>query len=187
VPLPPAVREFLEDCAAGRYFEAHERLEGLWWERDSDPFLQGLILLAAAHVKLQRGSPAGARKHFLAAAAYLEPFAPAHRGFDVAAAIAQARAAVAALAAHPGRAAVPPLSFRLLPGAAEAWADLPAQLAAPELAEAVRTALAERRASGQPVGTASWGALVKEVTRRTGGRAPRAAVRAAVRAALGGG
>jgi hypothetical protein len=183
VGFPPAFAAFLRHFAAGAFFEAHEDLEGLWRQRDADPFLQGLILLAAAHVKVQRGNAAGARRHFAASARYLAPYAPAHLGVDVAALLAHAAAAGDAVAA--GR-PVPVPAFPLLPGAESAW-DVPAPAApgAPALAAAVAEALAARRASGAPVGPASWAPLVKEVVRLTGGRFPLPAVRSAVRAALG--
>lgn len=180
--FPEAFDAYLRDFAAGRFFEAHEDLEPLWRERDGDPFLQGLILLAAAHVKVQRGNAAGARRHFDACALHLAPYAPAHRGVDVAALLAHAAAAGAALAA--GRPVAAP-AFPLLPGAAEAW-DLPPPPAPGPglLVAAVAAALADRRAAGLPVGPQSWAPLVKEVIRRTGGRFPLPAVRAAVRGAL---
>lgn len=176
VALPDEIRAYLDDFAAGHYFEAHEQLESLWWARDSDPFLQGLILFAAAYVKVQRGHAEGARRHFLAAARYLEPYLPAHRGFDVASIVAHAKAAAGTV--------TPPYRFALLPGAEQAWGDAPAPGPAPSLVDAVRGAIADRRSAGDPVTEASWGALVKDVTRRTGGRHPRQAVRAAVRAEL---
>lgn len=177
--LPEAVRAYLADFAAGHYFEAHEHLEALWWARESDPFLQGLILFAAAHVKLQRGNPAGARRHFLSAARYLEPYLPTHLGFDVASVVAYAQARAAA--ENPD---LPLYRFDLLPGAADAWAEDPRASAPADLMHAVQQALLDRRRAGDPVTAASWGALVKEVTRRTGGRHPRDAVRTAVRAEL---
>jgi hypothetical protein len=178
--FPPAFAAFLRDYAAGRFFEAHEDLEALWRARDADPFLQGLILLAAAHVKAQRGSTEGARRHFASAAAYLGPFSPAHRGVDVAALLRHAAAAA-------GCPAVPVPAFPLLPGAEEAWeAPAPPPPAPDVLARAVAAAVAERRSSGAPVGPASWAPLTKDVVRRTGGRFPQEDVRAAVRAALAG-
>lgn len=185
---PPAFAAYLRDFAAARFFEAHEDLEGLWWEHDSDPFLQGLILFAAAFVKVQRRAAPGARKHFAACVRYLQPYAPVCRGVDVAAVIGHAQAAVRALdAAAPGATmpAIPPFQFRLLPGAQEGWDPTPAPPAAQELETAIRAALTERAASGQPTGPASWGAVVKEVTRRTGGHVPREVLRQAVRTALG--
>lgn len=189
--LPEAFAAYLRDFAAGRYFEAHEDLEGLWWARDSDPFLQGLILVAAAHVQLRRGNPRGAERHFRAAARYLAPYAPSDRGVDVAAVVAHAQGAAAALAAGAPPESIRAFRFRLLPGADEAWlAHGPgpgSSEPAPDLSAAVACAIEERRAAGLPVGPASWGAVVKEVSLRTGGRIARATVRAAVRAALAAG
>ncbi|WP_243032385.1 DUF309 domain-containing protein [Thermus altitudinis] len=62
-PLWEAVRSLWE---AGRYFEAHEVLEGAWREAQGEEkrFLQGLILLAAAlhQGKLGRGGMRNLKK-----------------------------------------------------------------------------------------------------------------------------
>ena len=190
---PPALAAYVVDFAADRFFEAHEDLEPLWWERGSDPLLQGLILFAAAFVKVQRGSAGGARKHFAAAVRYLEP-----HGVDVAGVCAHARACMEALApyASPGAPplpagaigrVVPRYAFPQGPGGCGLMRERPAAPGAPgvdTLRAALAAALAERRAAGEPVGPASWGPLVKEVARRTGGMLPRALVRAEVRRAL---
>lgn len=185
--LPPPLRAYLREFAAGRYFEAHEALEPLWWERQSDPFLQGLILFAAAFAKAQRGSAAGARRHFLAAVRYLEPYAPAHLGLPVEAVLAHARASAAALQGDAAATeAVARFHFTLSPAAGRLWGEAVAVGEAPaeDLAGAVRRAVDERRAAGRPLGAASWAPLVKEVTRLTLGRFPREQVRLAVRRAL---
>jgi len=184
--LPAPFAAYLREFAAGRFFEAHEALEALWWERDSDPFLQGLILFAAAFVKVERGNAVGARRHFAAAARYLEPYAPDHLGVPVAAVVAHAAAAAAALEPVPSdpASAVPPFRFVLAPDAGRRWAEAPAPTPAPDLDAAVRGALTAWRARGGPLGPSSWGEMVKEVTRVTGGRVPRDSLRQAVRAAL---
>ncbi len=192
---PPALAAYVADFAADRFFEAHEDLEPLWWERGSDPLLQGLILFAAAFVKVQRGSAGGARKHFAAAIRYLEPYLPAAASVDVAGVCAHARACIEALApfASPG---APPLPAGALGGVVPRYPFVPGPVGcglkrehppAPgvdALRAALAVALAERRAAGDPVGPASWGPLVQEVARRTGGMLPRALVRAEVRRAL---
>lgn len=198
--IAPAFAVYLGDFAADRFFEAHEALEGLWWARDSDPFLQGLILFAAAYVKLQRGSAAGALKHFTAVGRYLQPYAPQWAGIDVAALLQHAGRAAESLAPYalPGGPPLPvgalgttvprfrftsgPAVGVLPPGSGSGPGD---GTVGPSVQQAVVAALADRRAAGAPVGPASWGALVKEVTRRTGGRLSRALVRDAVRQALG--
>lgn len=62
-PLPAEVRAFYECFNQGRYFEAHEVLEGLWLRVRGRPearCYQGLIQLAGAFVHLQKGRPAPA-------------------------------------------------------------------------------------------------------------------------------
>jgi hypothetical protein len=85
-----ALDEYVALFRSGRFFEAHEVLEQLWLLRDGDPFLQGLIIFAAAYVKVQRGSPVGAAKHFRGALRYLRAYLPEREGFDVAAIAAHA-------------------------------------------------------------------------------------------------
>nr|KJR71814.1 MAG: hypothetical protein TU36_05790 [Vulcanisaeta sp. AZ3] len=48
--------EFVRLFNAERYWEAHEVLEGVW-RVSGDVGIQGLIVLAAAYVKLQEGNP----------------------------------------------------------------------------------------------------------------------------------
>ena len=186
VRAPVEFRAYRRAFAAGRYFEAHEHLEPLWWRSGSDPFLHGLILFAAAHVKLQRGQTAGAARHFAATVRYLEPFGPVSRGVDVAALIAHARRAAQRLAALPPGAdpAACVAPYRFPPRTGCGW-QVVARPAVPGLAEAVGAVLAERGASGIPTGPTSWAVVVKEVTRRTAGAYPRGRVREAVRSALG--
>lgn len=72
---PDAFRWGVDLFNHGFYWEAHEAWEGLW--RDSAAgssersFLHGLILLAAAGVKLREGKWAAARRHGMRAASYL--------------------------------------------------------------------------------------------------------------------
>ncbi len=187
VGLPAPFAAYLREFAAGRFFEAHEALEPLWWERQSDPFLHGLILFAAAFVKLERGNPTGARRHFVAAVRYLEPYAPDHLGLRVADVVAHARAAADTLGrqcSDPCAAGVPPFRFTLAPDAGRRWAAAPQAVMTPDLAGAIREAIATRRAAGWPVGPASWAEVVREVTLTTLGRVPRNTIRQAVRQAL---
>ena len=186
--LPVEFERYLDEFAAGHFYAAHEHLERLWWARSSDPFLQGLILFAAAYVKLQRGNARGARHHFAAALRYLEPYGPQARGLDVAAVRAQAASALQALAGAPDGPdlllRVPPFRFCVDPGHNDAWEQKPDPLPSDDLTAAIRDEIAARRRRGDPVGPASWGAVVKEVARRTGGRVERGELRAAVRRAL---
>ncbi|ABP50894.1 MULTISPECIES: DUF309 domain-containing protein [Pyrobaculum] len=54
--VPGGVETYVRLFNAERFWEAHNALEGLW-RRTKSPTLQGLIMLAAAFVKLQEGSP----------------------------------------------------------------------------------------------------------------------------------
>src|SRR4051812_10745126 len=76
---------------AGRYFEAHEALEGEWRtappeERD---FLQGLVHVAVAWYQAGRGNRVGCERQLAKARRRLAPYAPVHRGVDVAALLAR--------------------------------------------------------------------------------------------------
>jgi uncharacterized protein len=79
----------------GAYFEAHEELELAWRgaaaeERD---FFQGLVHVTVAWYQGGRGNVTGCRRQLEKAARRLGPYAPAHRGVDVAAFLAQVAAA----------------------------------------------------------------------------------------------
>jgi uncharacterized protein len=90
----------LEEIRAGRYFEAHEELEEAWRaappeERD---FLQGLVHVAVAWYQAGRGKPIATASQLEKAARRLGPYAPEHRGIDVASVLAQVEAARARVA-----------------------------------------------------------------------------------------
>src|SRR5215218_993717 len=85
----------LELIDRGEYFAAHEVLEDLWCaaeavERD---FFQGLVHVAVAWHHAGRGNRPGCERQLAKAARRLEPFAPEHRGVDVAAVLASVAAA----------------------------------------------------------------------------------------------
>ena len=71
----------------GEYFEAHEELEEAW--RAAEPaekdFFQGLVHVAVAWHHAGRGNRPGCERQLAKAARRLAPFAPEHRGVDVAA------------------------------------------------------------------------------------------------------
>jgi len=79
----------------GEYFEAHEELEEAW--RAAEPaekdFFQGLVHVAVAWHHAGRGNRPGCERQLAKAARRLEPFAPEHRGVDVAAVLASVAAA----------------------------------------------------------------------------------------------
>ena len=80
---------------AGRYFEAHEELETAW--RAAEPaerdFLQGLVHVAVAWYQAGRGNTVGCARQLEKATRRLGPYAPAHRGLDVAGLLGQVAAA----------------------------------------------------------------------------------------------
>jgi predicted metal-dependent hydrolase len=82
---------------AERWFDAHEALEEEWRdapgpERD---FLQGLVHVTVAWHHASRGNRNGASRQLAKATRRLGPYAPAHRGVDVAAVLGQVDAAAA--------------------------------------------------------------------------------------------
>jgi uncharacterized protein len=85
----------LELIRAGRYFDAHEELELAW--RAAEPaerdFFQGLVHIAVAWYQAGRGRRVGCERQLAKAARRLAPYAPEHRGVDVASLLAQIDAA----------------------------------------------------------------------------------------------
>jgi uncharacterized protein len=95
-----AFKRGLDEIRAGRYFEAHEELEEVWRtaapeERD---FFQGLVHVAVAWYQAGRGKPIATASQLEKAARRLGPYAPRHRGIDVADVLAQLDAARARVA-----------------------------------------------------------------------------------------
>jgi predicted metal-dependent hydrolase len=70
-------------------------LEDVW--RAAEPaerdFFQGLVHVAVAWYQAGRGNPVGCERQLEKAARRLGPYAPAHRGLDVGAALASVEAA----------------------------------------------------------------------------------------------
>jgi len=89
--MPDAYKAGLEHIRAGRFFEAHEELELAWRaavpeERD---FYQGLVHVAVAWYQAGRGNRVGCERQLEKATRRLGPYAPEHRGVDVASVLAQ--------------------------------------------------------------------------------------------------
>ena len=98
--MEAAFKRGLEEIRSGRYFEAHEELELAWRaappeERD---FFQGLVHVAVAWYQAGRGRPVATGRQLEKAARRLAPFAPSHRGVDVAHVLEQVEAAQARVA-----------------------------------------------------------------------------------------
>jgi uncharacterized protein len=98
----------LELIRRGEYFAAHEVLEDVW--RAADPeerdFYQGLVHVAVAWYQAGRGNRVGCERQLEKATRRLAPFAPEHRGVDVAATLARVDEAARVVAN--GSLALPP-------------------------------------------------------------------------------
>ena len=79
----------------GEFFAAHEELEDAW--RAAEPrerdFYQGLVHVAVAWYQAGRGRQIGCVRQLEKAVRRLTPYAPSHRGLDVADLLAQLAAA----------------------------------------------------------------------------------------------
>ena len=82
-----AIDEFLAHYAAGRYFDAHEALEGAWHRSDEEPMraMQGLIQWAVALEHHRRGNARGARALLERALGNLESAPAGSLGLDLSA------------------------------------------------------------------------------------------------------
>jgi uncharacterized protein len=80
------LEEGLALIRSGSYFEAHEELEDEWREAPPEErdFLQGLVHVAVAWLHAERGNRNGCERQLEKAARRLGPYAPTHRGVDVA-------------------------------------------------------------------------------------------------------
>ena len=85
----------LDLIRAGRYFDAHEELELAWRAAapDERDFFQGLVHVAVAWYQHGRGRRIGFERQLEKAARRLAPYAPEHRGIDVAWVLEQVEAA----------------------------------------------------------------------------------------------
>jgi predicted metal-dependent hydrolase len=75
----------------GSYFEAHEELEHAWHAAAAEEkdFFQGLVHVTVAWYQARRGRPVATGRQLEKAARRLGPYAPSHRGVDVAGVLAQ--------------------------------------------------------------------------------------------------
>src|SRR5437763_13524729 len=98
--MEAAYKRGLEEIRAGRYFEAHEELEEAWRAADAAErdFYQGLVHVAVAWYQAGRGRPVATARQLEKAARRLGPFAPSHRGVDVASVLEQVERARATVA-----------------------------------------------------------------------------------------
>jgi hypothetical protein len=91
----------LELMRHGHHFEAHEELEVAWRAADEPErdFLQGLVHVTVAWYQAGRGRPLACGSQLAKARRRLGPYAPRHRGVDVADVLAQVEAASALVTA----------------------------------------------------------------------------------------
>ena len=90
----------LELIRRAEYFEAHEELEDAWRaaEPEDRDFYQGLVHVAVAWYQVGRGNRVGCERQLGKAARRLGPYAPEHRGVDVASLLEQVAAAAEVVA-----------------------------------------------------------------------------------------
>jgi predicted metal-dependent hydrolase len=86
-----SLAEGLALIRAHAFFEAHEALEEEWREAPAAErdFLQGLVHVTVAWYQAGRGNRPGCERQLEKAARRLGPYAPVHRGVDVASVLAQ--------------------------------------------------------------------------------------------------
>jgi predicted metal-dependent hydrolase len=94
-PLADALERGLALIQRGEFFAAHEELELAWRAAESEErdFFQGLVHVAVAWYQAGRRNPVGCQRQLEKAARRLGPYAPAHRGLDVADLLRQVEAA----------------------------------------------------------------------------------------------
>ncbi len=115
--LPPDEdhRLAVESFNAQRFFSAHEAWESAWRqlrEGDEEEFFHGLAQLGAGFTHYQRGNKHGARVLMRRAVSRILPYAPNHRGINVAAlASATEEAAAAIEEAEHAAAPMPSVTF----------------------------------------------------------------------------
>jgi predicted metal-dependent hydrolase len=95
----------------GEFFAAHEELEAAWRAADDGErdFFQGLVHVAVAWYQAGRGREIGCARQLEKAERRLAPYAPRHRGVDVAELLHQVAAARREVAA--GSLTLPPPSL----------------------------------------------------------------------------
>jgi uncharacterized protein len=90
-PQSDRLAQGLELIRRGEFFAAHEELEDAWRaaEPEERDFFQGLVHVAVAWYQAGRGNRVGCERQLQKAARRLGPYAPGHRGVDIAALLAR--------------------------------------------------------------------------------------------------
>ncbi len=101
----PRYAGFFRCFNAGRYYEAHDVLEGLWLVTRGEPrpFYKALIQVAGAFVHLEKGHFSPAARLLRRAQTHFQPYAPRTAGLDVTALLLRMDAWLAQLEAPPER------------------------------------------------------------------------------------
>ena len=98
--LAAALETGLNLIRSGEFFAAHEELEDAW--RAAEPaerdFFQGLVHVAVAWYQAGRGNRVGCERQLEKAARRIGPYAPEHRGVDVASILEQVDGAASLVA-----------------------------------------------------------------------------------------
>jgi uncharacterized protein len=106
--VPKRFHDGVELIRRHEFFAAHEELELAW--RAAEPgerdFYQGLVHVAVAWYQAGRGNATGCGRQLEKALRRLSPYAPSHRGLDLAPLLSQLAAARDEVAA--GSLALPP-------------------------------------------------------------------------------
>ena len=86
-----ALARFMNAFSEGKFFEAHEILEGFWvgYQGSDRDFYRGLIQAAVALHHLSVGNAVGARGVANRARKNLAPYAPRHESIDLGAILAR--------------------------------------------------------------------------------------------------
>jgi uncharacterized protein len=84
--VPVEFQRGVDLARAGEFFAAHEAFETAWRAADGDErdFFQGLVHVVVSSYQAGRGKPVAAERQRAKALRRLGPYAPAHRGIDVA-------------------------------------------------------------------------------------------------------
>jgi predicted metal-dependent hydrolase len=90
-PVAAGLDSGLDLIRAQEFFAAHEALEDAWRAADGPErdFFQGLVHVAVAWYQANRGNRVGCERQLAKARRRLSPYAPSHRGVDVASVLAQ--------------------------------------------------------------------------------------------------
>jgi hypothetical protein len=84
-PMPPLVKQGLEEFNAGEYYECHETLEHAWMDEEGPVrnVYRGILQVGVAYYHIERGNYWAAVKMFLRAIQWLEPLPEVCHGIQI--------------------------------------------------------------------------------------------------------